>query len=173
LGTPSKKVEIYSARLKEMGYSPIPGWGEAVRGLSEISEEYPLLLTNGKEEAYVGSGYKQIAGLRKVKPDPVVELHPETAKKYHIAEGDWLYIETSKGRIRQKLQLDSTLDPRVIIVSFGWWFPEDSSRLYGWEKSNINILTESGPPYDCLTGGAQIKGIPCRIYPVVSETSLD
>jgi anaerobic selenocysteine-containing dehydrogenase len=164
LGTPSKKVEIYSKRLKEMGYNPIPRWEEAMQGIREISDEYPLLLTNGKEEAYVGSGYKHIAGLRKVKPDPIVEVHPETAQKYQLKEGDWIYIETRKGRIKQRLQIDSTLDPRVIIVSFGWWFPEESSGLYGWEKSNINILTESGPPYDCITGGIQIKGIPCKIY---------
>jgi anaerobic selenocysteine-containing dehydrogenase len=164
LGTPSKKVEIYSKKLKEMGYSPIPRWEEAMQGIREISDEYPLLLTNGKEEAYVGSGYKHIDGLRKVKPDPVVEVHPETAQKYHLKEGDWIYIETRKGRIKQRLQIDPALDPRVIIVSFGWWFPEESSSLYGWEKSNINILTESGPPYDCITGGVQIKGIPCKIY---------
>jgi anaerobic selenocysteine-containing dehydrogenase len=170
LGTPSKKVEIYSARLKEMGASPIPRWEEAMGGLSDPSEEYPLLLTNGKEEAYVGSGYRHIAGLRMVKPDPVVEVHPETARKYYLTEGEWVYIETPNGRIRQRLQLDPSLDPRVIIVSFGWWFPEDPTGLYGWEKSNVNILTESGPPYDCLTGGVRIKGIPCRISPGGSET---
>jgi anaerobic selenocysteine-containing dehydrogenase len=163
LGTPSKKVEISSKKLKELGCSPIPLWEEALLGICDVSDEYPLLMTNGKEEAYIGSGYRHVAGLRKVKPDPIVEVHPETAEKYGLNEGDWITIETKKGKIQQKLQLDPALDPRVIFVSFGWWFPEDSSGMFGWEKSNINILTESGPPYDSFTGGVQIKGVPCKI----------
>jgi anaerobic selenocysteine-containing dehydrogenase len=164
LGTSSKKVEIYSKKLEEMGYSPIPRWEEVVNDRYNISDEYPLLLTNGKEEAYIGSGYRHVVGLRKVKPGPVVEVHPETAKKYDLKEGEWICIETKKGRIRQQLRFDPNLDPRVVFVAFGWWFPENPSGIYEWQKSNLNILTESGPPYDLFTGAVQIKGIPCKIY---------
>jgi anaerobic selenocysteine-containing dehydrogenase len=164
LGTPSKKVEIYSKRLEEMGYSPIPRWEDVAHDLYKTSDEYPLLLTNGKEEAYVGSGYKYVAGLREIKPGPIVEVHPETAYKYDLKEGDSIYIETRKGRIKQELRFDPNLDPRVVFVGFGWWFPEKASGIYEWQKSNLNMLTESGPPYDRLTGGVQIKGLPCKIY---------
>ena len=164
LGTPSKKVEIYSKRLKDWGYSPMPRWEEVVHDLYKTTEKYPLLLTNGKEEAYMGSGFKQIAGLRKVKPGPVVEVHPETARKYDLKEGDWIYIETVQGKIEQELRVDPQLDPRVVFAAFGWWFPEESSGIDGWQRSNLNVLTGSGPPYDSMTGGVQIKGIPCRIY---------
>jgi anaerobic selenocysteine-containing dehydrogenase len=164
LATPSKKVEIYSNRLIELGYSPIPRWEEVSHDLYKISDEYPLLLTNAKEEAYVGSGYRHITGLRNLKSGPVVEVHPETARKYHLKEGEWIFIETRKGKIKQELRVDSTLDPRVVFVSFGWWFPEKTPGLYGWEEANLNILTESGPPYDSITGGVQIRGIPCKIY---------
>jgi anaerobic selenocysteine-containing dehydrogenase len=164
IGTPSKKVEIYSKRLKEMGYEPVPTWNEVTRGIVRTSDEYPLLLTNAKEEAYVGAGYRNIAMLRKITPDPIVEVHPGTAKEYGLTEGEWICIETRKGRITQKLALNSSLDPRVVFVAFGWWFPEDPSNLCQWDKSNLNILTEGGPPYDMVTGGVQIKGLPCKIY---------
>jgi anaerobic selenocysteine-containing dehydrogenase len=164
LGTPSKKVEIYSKRLEELGYSPIPRWEEVAHEIYKVSDEYPLLLTNAKEEAYIGSGYRHITGLRNVKSGPIVEVHPETARKYDLNEGDWIHIETRKGRIKQELRLDPALDPRVIFVAFGWWFPEESSGIYEWKKSNLNILTESGPPYDPVTGAVPIKGIPCKIY---------
>lgn len=164
IGTPSKKVEIYSKRLEEMGCDPLPTWTEVTRGIIGTSDNYPLLLTNAKEEAYVGAGYRNIKKLRKITPEPLVEVHPATAGEYGLTEGEWIFIETRKGRITQKLRLNPSLDPRVVFVAFGWWFPEESSNLNEWDKSNLNVLTEGGPPYDMMTGGVQIKGLPCRIY---------
>ena len=100
-----------------MGYGPIPRWQEIAREIYTISDEYPLLLTNGKEEAYIGSGYRNVVGLRSVRSAPIVEVHPETAKQYGLKEGEWIYIETRKGRIRQELRFDPNLDPRVVFVA--------------------------------------------------------
>ena len=79
-------------------------------------------------------------------------------------EGDWVYIETNKGRIGQRLAFNPDLDPRIVMASFGWWFPEEPSSLHGWNKSNINILTRSEPPYDPTNGAVDLRGIPCRVY---------
>jgi anaerobic selenocysteine-containing dehydrogenase len=161
--TPSGKVEIFSHQLKELGYSPMPLWKELSK-LPQPSTEYPLLLTNAKEIAYMLSGYKNIPSLRNIKPEPVVQLNPKTAQKLGLKDGDWVYIENNKGKIGQRLTFNSDLDPRVVMASFGWWFPEQASTIYGWNKSNINILTRSEPPYDPTNGAVDIRGIPCRVY---------
>jgi anaerobic selenocysteine-containing dehydrogenase len=85
--TPSKKIEIYSERVEKIGYSPMPLWKE-LRLTTEIPEDYPLLLTNAKEEAYMLSGFKGVASIRIIRPEPIVELHPDTAKKYGLEEGN-------------------------------------------------------------------------------------
>jgi len=162
--TPSGKVEIYSKRLEELGYSPIPTFKELSQLRFDCSEEYPLLLFNGKEAAYMLTGYKHVAFLRRMKSQPTVKLNPKTAKKLGLNEGDWVYIETRKGKIKQILSLDPDLDPRLVYASFGWWFPEDPKDLYQFRKSNINVLTESDPPYDPVTGSVELSGIPCRVY---------
>src|SRR3990172_3903055 len=65
--TPSGKVEIYSERLEKLGYAPMPLWEDL--GLkSELSDDYPLLLTNAKEEAYMLTGFKNVASLRVIRP---------------------------------------------------------------------------------------------------------
>lgn len=157
-------MEIYSKRLEEMGFNPMPLWQELSQ-FPEMPREYPLLLTNVKEDAYMLTGYKMIASLRNMKPEPTVELNPVTAEKAGLGDGDMVYIETRKGRILQRLCLNPDLDPRVVFASFGWWFPEEGeSNLYGWRKSNINVLTESEPPYEMTTGTKQLRGIPCRVY---------
>jgi anaerobic selenocysteine-containing dehydrogenase len=92
-------------------------------------------------------------------------MHPATAKKCGVEEGQMVWIETPKGRVVQRLSLDDYLDPRVVVVSFGWWFPE-AGNMFGWDKSNINILTTSDPPYDPAIGTTDLRGIPCRVLPM-------
>jgi len=163
-GTPSGKIEIVSERLGKMGYAPMPTWQELALK-AETSEDYPLLLTNAKEEAYMMSGFRSVASLRIIRPDPIVELHPDTAQKFGLSEGQWITIETREGRIKQRLSLNRSLDPRVVFAAFGWWFPEQAKSGYGWTGSNLNMLTPNGPDYDPSSGGITLRGLPCRVRP--------
>jgi anaerobic selenocysteine-containing dehydrogenase len=161
--TPTGKVEIYSANAAEFGYSPMPYWRE-VSTLLSATEEYPLVMTNAKEDVYMLTGYKQVASLRAIKPEPIVEMHPDTARAFNLREGEWIYIETRKGKIKQRLALDPDLDVKIVVTSFGWWFPEDKTGVFGWDRSNINVLTKSEPPYDPGIGTSDLRGIPCKVY---------
>ena len=160
--TPSKKIEVYSERLEEIGYAPLPTWAELKKAV-KVDAEFPLLMTNAKEEAYMLSGFKQVASVRIIRPDPIVEMHPRMADKLGLTEGAWVVIETRDGAIKQRLSLNRNLDRRVVVASFGWWFPEQSGNGYGWKQSNINMLTPSGPDYDPSTGGMTLRGVPCRV----------
>ena len=124
---------------------------------------FPLIFTNRKETGYMLSGYRGDRAMRKRYPEPLVEIHPQTAAEAGVSEGDMVYIETLKGRITQKVKLNADLDPRVVMPAFGWWFPETPSTLYDWRKSNLNVLTD-GFPEELSTGAVQLRGIPCRIY---------
>ncbi|MGB9628227.1 MAG: molybdopterin-containing oxidoreductase family protein [Thermodesulfobacteriota bacterium] len=165
--TPSKKFEIYSQRLKEWGYAPLPTYQEEEKSPSphqKDSKEYPLILTSAKDPFYFHSSFRNIPSLRKNSPDPMVLIHPETASEHKINEGDWVSIKSKMGTILQKAKLNSEIDPRVVIASFGWWFPERKDlELFGWKESNLNILTDNNPPYDPSIGSMRLRGIPCRI----------
>jgi len=80
------------------------------------------------------------AKLRKAHRDPVAEIHPDTAQLHGIKNHDWLWIETRRGRIRQRARLTTGIDPRVIAIEHGWWFPEEPAPGYGVWKSNPNLL---------------------------------
>jgi anaerobic selenocysteine-containing dehydrogenase len=166
--TPSKKVEIYSEQLKEWGYDPLPHYQEYPESgqvSPQLLKDYPLILTSAKDPFYFHSAYRNIPSLRRLSPDPIVLIHPETASCFGIGEGDWVAIETSQGMIRQKSKLDANLNPRVIILSFGWWFPERKELdLLGWKESNLNILTSNHPPYEPTLGTTPLRAVPCRIY---------
>lgn len=169
-GTPSGKIELYSNRLKEAGFDPLPIYYEPPEtpySAPDLAKEYPLIMTSGKSVVYRHSQGRQIPSLRNKHPEPVVTIHPETASKLGLKEGDWAYIETKRGRIEQKVRFSAGLDPRVIVVDFGWWFPEKgTSNLFDWAKSNINILTGNKPPYNRELGSVHLKGILCKVCKV-------
>ncbi len=165
--TPSGKVEIYSQQLKDWGVDPLPHYRELPESpysTPELFKEYPLIFTSAKDPFYFHSSHRNISFLRKLSPEPNTLIHPETASHLGIAEGDWVSIETKRGTIRQKAKLNSEIDPRVIILSFGWWFPERKDlKLSGWKESNLNILTDNGPPYDPVIGSTPLRAVLCRV----------
>ncbi len=165
--TPSGKVELYSSVMERNGYDPLPNYQEPPESplsAPELAKEYPLILiTGGRSQYYFHSEFRQIEPLRKRDPDPIVEINPELAARTQIEEGDWVWIETVRGRIKQRAKLTKGIDPRVVNVQHGWWFPEEPGPEYGVWKSNANVLTSIDPPYDPAMGTYQLRALLCRI----------
>lgn len=165
--TRSGKVELASSYLQSLGYDPLPYYEEPPESpysTPELAKEYPLVLTSGgRIQQFFCSEHRQIASLRKRHPDPIVEINPETAAELGIQEDDWVWIETARGKIQQKAKLTS-IDPRVVNVQYGWWFPEEEGPEYGVWKSNANVLTNIGPPHDPALGTYQLRALLCKVY---------
>jgi anaerobic selenocysteine-containing dehydrogenase len=95
----------------------------------------------------------------------VVELNPVTAGKLGLSQGDLVCIETPIGRIKQRLRVNADLEPRVVVAAYGWWYPEQGvSSMFGWQESNLNMLTSSDPPYDPAMGAPTLRGIMCKVF---------
>lgn len=171
--TPTGKIELYSTRFEELGYAPLPAYAEPPESpvsAPEIAAEYPLVLTTGARiPRFFNSEHRQIEKLRKGHRDPITEIHPATAERYGIKKGDWMWIETPRGRIKQRAKLTTGIDPRVIAAEHGWWFPEEPAPDYGVWKSNANVLTNNEPPYDPAMGTYQLRALLCRVSRVEQD----
>lgn len=168
-GTPTNKIEFHSTILEKLGYDALPSFREPAEtpvSDPELAKEYPLqLITGGRVREYYHSEWRQIDSVRKLRPDPIMQIHPDTAAKLDISNGDWVWIETVRGRVRQKATLSAKIDPRVLGAAYGWWFREKgSSELYGWAESNINVLTDNKSPFNREIGSSTLRGIMCRVY---------
>jgi anaerobic selenocysteine-containing dehydrogenase len=165
--TPTRKIELYSTRFEQMGYDPLPSYQEPPESplaTPDVAKDYPLVLTTGARIShFFNSEHRQIETLRKAHRYPIVEIHPQTAAPLGIQNGDWVVIETRRGRIRQKAKLTTGIDPRVIHAEHGWWYPEMSDPEHGVWMSNVNVLTDNQPPYDPAMGTYQLRGLLCRI----------
>jgi anaerobic selenocysteine-containing dehydrogenase len=171
--TPTGKVELCSTVMEELGYDPLPYYrepNESPYSTPELAKQYPLILsTGGRQPYYFHSQYRQVPWLRERQPYPTVQIHPETAGELGIQEGEWVWIETPRGRIQQVARLFSGMDPRVVMAQASWWYPEEPGPDHGLWKSNANVLTKNDPPYDPAMGSTTFRALLCRVYQVEDE----
>ena len=167
--TETGKFELFSPRLLRAGADPLPDWREVPESpvsRPDLLPDYPLILTTGSRTMpYFISNNRQVRSLRKLHPFPLVSMHPAAGAKYGIREGDWVWIETLRGRITQKAKFLTDMDEDVVSCEMGWWYPEAGAPDYGWDESNANILTVGAPPHDPEGGAYQLRALLCRIYP--------
>lgn len=167
--TPTGKVELLSTTLEALGLNPLPYFEEPTYSpvrTPELYEKYPLILMTGvRSKVFFHSEHRQVPWLREIHPDPIVEIHPETAANLGIKEGDWVWIENQKDRIRQKAKVTPIVHPKMVLADHGWWFPEKPGPDYGHWEVNINRLLEVGLVGE--TGfGADMKCALCKVYKV-------
>jgi anaerobic selenocysteine-containing dehydrogenase len=168
--TPTRKVELYSTLLEKWGYDPLPCYREIPESpvsRPDLLDRYPYILNAGlRTPVFFHSEHRMIPWLREIRPDPIVEIHPETARRHKIEEGQWVYIESARGRIKQQAKLNSGIDPRVIVAEHGWWFPELKDPGHGWDIANVNLLTDNDPGgFDPAMGSTNLRVLLCSIAP--------
>ena len=153
--TPSKKVEIYSERLEELGYDPLPVYREPAESpfsQPDLAQEYPLILIAGsKLKMYTHSMMRNIPELREQMPNNLLEINPETAAQLGINNGEYVNVESPRGCIKCMAMITDNIDPRVVHA------------YYGFKESNCNILTDHRA-FDPITGSTGLKSLLCKVY---------
>jgi len=158
--TPTGKVELKLSTAEKFGLKPLPEF----TGLPEDEDpDYPLVLISAKSRYYLMSSYRWVDRLREKRPRPAVEIHPDTATRHGIADGDEVVIETRYGEVTQTACVTDIVHPRVVSAALGWWFPEgDPKDQFDWKRSNFNMLTSVGK-LGREFGTPNLKNLPCRI----------
>ncbi len=168
--TPSRKVEFYSETLLKEGYPALPDYEEPLVGPEsrpDLVSRYPLILTCAKDSLYCESQHRGLPSLRRRAPDPQVDLHPTAAATREIEAGDWVTIETPKGRVRARARFDKSLDPQVVCGQHGWWqaCPEIDApgfEPFGSDSANFNLVI-GHDDIDPVSGSVPMRAYVCQI----------
>ncbi len=168
-GTPTGKFELYSTMMRDWGYDPLPSHVEPPESPYRTPERYaqfPLILITGAKQAmYMHSQNRQVDSIRRLAPQPVLEMHADTAAASGIAEGDMVWVETARGKLQLRAHLHQRIQAKVVAIPHGWWFPEQAGPDHGIFESCANVLTDDNADLcDPTFGSSPLKGLLCRVY---------
>ena len=153
--TPSGKVELYSQRLKDSGYAPLPEYAELDRRIIEqpsLRQDYPLIGTTRRSSSYIHTQFRHIPILRKLDKDCLLRINPEDSTARAISDGDMVSVESPDGKMEVKALLTDEVAPGIVLIDFGWGNPGDGGQ-------NVNRLTsdEDRDPISCSTSNHRFR----------------
>lgn len=150
--TASGKIELFSARMEELGAHGTPVHVEPEQSKvrnPEIVKEYPeILLTGARTIEYIDAQMRDTS-LRVVRPEAEAEINTVTADKYNIFDGEMIGIETPRGSIKMRAKVTPDILPGVISVP------------HGWADANCNVLLDA-ELLDPVSGYITMRGVACR-----------
>ncbi|OGU26164.1 MAG: hypothetical protein A2X66_09350 [Ignavibacteria bacterium GWA2_54_16] len=89
-----------------------------------------------------------------------VEIHPETAAQYAIAEDSWVWVETSVGRLKVQAKLSHAIVPNVIAIPFGLGHTSYGRYAKGHGVNPHSIIRNL---YDLISGKAAFEATKAKI----------
>ena len=94
-------------------------------------DEYPLFLTTGRNLAQYQSGNqtRRIAELAEINPEPLAEVHPTTARRHGLSDGDPVCLSTRRGRVEFRLKVTRGIREDTVFVPFHWGGRQAANRL--------------------------------------------
>ncbi|MBQ6453521.1 MAG: molybdopterin-dependent oxidoreductase, partial [Coriobacteriales bacterium] len=176
--TPTQRYEIWSTVVEtyHSAEDALPDYrpnADAIENNPEVWKEYPVTCLTGRRiPVYFHSEHRQLPWCREVWPAPRVEINPDDAAEWGIEQGDWVWIESRFGKIRETADLFYGIAKGVINCEHTWWYPELSAPEHGWTLSAVNQLVNNdiGDPH---CGSAVVRGYPVKVYKCTPENCPD
>ncbi len=121
-------------------------------------EEFPLILTSGRVVYHFLSGNqtRRIGFLHDQCPEPYVEIHPETALKLKINDGERVKVISRRGEGVFPTLVVKTIRPDTIFIPYHWG-----------ENLAVNQLTN--PKLDPISKIPEYKACSARIEKIASR----
>ncbi|MDF1719754.1 MAG: molybdopterin-dependent oxidoreductase [Minwuia sp.] len=157
--TPTRRVEIWSEQFRDHGQDALPVWHE-----QPGATPAPLTLSCAKTVAYCHSQHRNIASLRKLMPDPTLEIAAAAAASRGIANHDWVEVLTSTGRFVAKARLTRDISPNAVFAQHGWWAPDaaDGAGSDAFLPANMNQAVNTAVS-DPISGSIPLRATPCDV----------
>ncbi len=157
--TRSGRVNLANPALLAMGYQKFP----VFKPPPTPTAEHPLIMTSGHPRRFYNTEYHQLPVTSRGQTAPRVSIHPTTAEREGVSDGDdvELFSNSSTASVRMKAKVTTEVQPGVVTVDTGWWFP-DAPTVDAALIANVNLLT-SRDRSDEHMGSAEMRGIPVAI----------
>ncbi len=166
--TPSGKFEIASGVLKQFGYEPLPVYAPPREGPAAspgLAREFPLVFNSGaRNKVFFNSQHRNIPGLARQRPHPLVWINPFDALTRGIASGDSVELKTSRGRALFKALVTEDIAPGTVEADASGGGPAGPAA---WRNCNVNELTDP-ENRDPISGYPVYKALLCDVRKRIS-----
>jgi anaerobic selenocysteine-containing dehydrogenase len=147
--TPSGKVVVDAPGLGVPDFVPNHECAETAPALAA---RYPLAMISPPARHFLNSTFVNVASLRAIEGEPVLEIHPDDALARGIESGATVRVFNDRGTHRCRAEVTTRARPGVVVGLGIWW------RKLGLDGTNVNELTSQrlsdlgrAPTfYDCL-----------------------
>jgi ferredoxin-nitrate reductase len=133
------------------------------RGLAEPpDQQYPYVLTTGRLYGHWHTQTRtgRIDKIRKMHPQPFIEIHPRDAKKLGIQAQDWVEVRSRRGYARFLATVTQAISPGTVFVPMHW------GALWA-DHAEANALTH---PQACPDSQQpELKACAVKLAPVKPE----
>ncbi|MEQ7123879.1 molybdopterin-dependent oxidoreductase [Actinopolymorpha sp. B11F2] len=117
-GTPRLFLDRFATPDGRARFVPV----EHRAAVEDIDADYPVYLTTGRVLAHYQSGAqtRRIDALHTAAPAAFVELHPDLAERYGIADGDDIRVTSRRGTATAPARVTETIRADTVFMPFHW-----------------------------------------------------
>jgi len=161
--TSSGKVEFWNEKFPEksdLNGTPVDA-GPVFRPRDWLPDDtLPLFLINWKEASHTHTRSFNNPILMSLKGENPLLIHPDTAARFGIADGDEIAVENDNGSVTARAKLTTRIHPEVVGAQhgFGHWALGRQAKGRGTAFGDLNRVR-----FDAISGQATHKEICVRI----------
>ena len=161
--TPSGKVEFLAASFaekKDAAGRPLNPLPEYVPRNWQPSADYPLFLINWKEASHTHTRTQNNPLLLDLKSENPLVIHPDTAGRLGIADGEQVWVESPNGKVKAKASVSRRMHPEVVGAQHGFGHSALGKNALGQGTNFGSLNTCTSDP---ISGMACHKEVCVRI----------
>jgi len=136
-GTDTKvlHVETFKRGLGAFHFSEY----QETRELQQHARDYPYILTTNRELEHYNCGtMTRRTRNAEILREDVILIHPQDAARHGIVDGDWVCVESPRGKVDIKARLTDEVRPGVVSATFH--FPELMINLVTSDERDTDAL---------------------------------
>ncbi|OOE14353.1 molybdopterin-containing oxidoreductase family protein [Fictibacillus arsenicus] len=129
LPTPSGKIELYSERMKQDGYPPLPTYVPLIK-----DSDHPFQFIAAPNHNFLNSTFANQTKHVELEKEPIVVLNREDAEKLNVDDGEQVRVWNERGECILKASVGDSVLPGVAVTQGLWGSVEGTKHL-------VNALT--------------------------------
>ena len=136
------------------------------KGLAEPPDDnYPFILTTGRLYGHWHTQTRtgRIEKIRKLHPQPFIEIHPRDAADLGIFDNQWLEVRSRRGTTKFPAKVTKAISPGTVFVPMHW------GSLWA-DDAEANTLTHSESCPDSQQ--PELKACAVQLLPILVESTV-